>query len=125
VAIQRPSHEAGALVTKSATASSHHLSLDGCDFLDTGSERVVVDACYDTRDVHARVLDVVKQQVCVTRHGARHELAAGRAVRVLPDHQMTFGTMYVVHPQASPLPPKVRAFTTHLREHVPRLLDPA
>ena len=56
---------------------------------------------------------------------ARHELAAGRAVRVLPDHQMTLGTLYVVYPQAKPLPPKVRAFTSHLREHVPRLLGPA
>jgi DNA-binding transcriptional LysR family regulator len=53
---------------------------------------------------------------------ARHELAAGRAVRVLPDHQMTLGTLYVVYPQASPLPPKVRVFTSHLREHVPPLL---
>jgi DNA-binding transcriptional LysR family regulator len=56
---------------------------------------------------------------------ARHELAAGRAVRVLPDHQMALGTMYMVYPPANPLPPKVRAFTSHLREHVPRLLDPA
>jgi DNA-binding transcriptional LysR family regulator len=56
---------------------------------------------------------------------AKHELAAGRAVRVLPDHQMTLGTLYVVYPQTKPLPPKVRAFTSHLREHVPRLLDPA
>jgi DNA-binding transcriptional LysR family regulator len=56
---------------------------------------------------------------------ARHEVAAGRVVRVLPDHQMSLGALYVVHPQAKPLPPKVRAFTSHLREHVPRLLDPA
>jgi DNA-binding transcriptional LysR family regulator len=56
---------------------------------------------------------------------ARHELAAGRVVRVLPDHQMTLGTLYVVYPQAKPLPPKVRAFTSHLREHVPRLLASA
>jgi DNA-binding transcriptional LysR family regulator len=55
---------------------------------------------------------------------ARHELAAGRAVRVLPDHRMTLGTLYVVYPQAKPLPPKVRAFTSHMQEHVPRLLDP-
>jgi DNA-binding transcriptional LysR family regulator len=44
---------------------------------------------------------------------------------VLPDHQMTLGAMYAVYPRAKPLPPKVRAFTSHLREHVPRLLDPA
>jgi len=56
---------------------------------------------------------------------ARHELAAGRVVRVLPDHQMTMGTLYLVYPPAKPLPPKVQAFTSHLREHVPRLLDPA
>jgi len=56
---------------------------------------------------------------------ARPELDAGRVVRVLPDYQMTFGTMYLVYPQAKPLPPKVRAFTSHLREHVPRLLNPA
>jgi DNA-binding transcriptional LysR family regulator len=56
---------------------------------------------------------------------ARPELDAGRVVRVLPDHQMTLGTMYVVYAQAKPLPPKVRALTSHLREHVPRLLDPA
>ena len=56
---------------------------------------------------------------------ARHELAAGRVVRVLPDHRMALGTLYVVYPEAKPLPPKVRAFTSHLREHVPRLLEPA
>jgi DNA-binding transcriptional LysR family regulator len=56
---------------------------------------------------------------------ARHELAAGRVVRVLPDHRMTLGTLYVIYPPAKPLPPKVRAFTSHLREHVPRLLGPA
>ncbi|MEA2749937.1 MAG: hypothetical protein QOI41_4080 [Myxococcales bacterium] len=53
---------------------------------------------------------------------AKHELDEGRAVRVLPDHQMTLGTLYVLYPQANPLPPKVRAFTSHLREHVPHLL---
>ena len=51
-----------------------------------------------------------------------HEVATGRAVRVLPDHQMTLGTLYVVYPPASPLPAKVRAFTSHLRGHVPRML---
>jgi DNA-binding transcriptional LysR family regulator len=56
---------------------------------------------------------------------AKHELAAGRAVRVLPEHHMTMGTLYVVYPQANPLPPKVRAFTSHLREHVPHLLGAA
>jgi DNA-binding transcriptional LysR family regulator len=56
---------------------------------------------------------------------ARHELAAGRLVRVLPDHQMALGTLYVVHPPAKQLAPKVRAFTSHLLEHVPRLLAPA
>ena len=57
---------------------------------------------------------------------ARHELAAGRVVRVLADHQvMPLGMLYLVYPQANPLPPKVRAFTSHLREHVPRLLGPA
>ena len=56
---------------------------------------------------------------------ARPELAVGRVVRVLPDHQMTMGTLYVVHPQAKPLPPKVLAFTSYLREHVPHLLGPA
>jgi DNA-binding transcriptional LysR family regulator len=56
---------------------------------------------------------------------ATHEVAAGRAVRVLPDHQMALGTLYVVYPQANPLPPKVRAFTSHLREHVPRILGHA
>jgi DNA-binding transcriptional LysR family regulator len=55
---------------------------------------------------------------------ASRELAAGRLVRVLPDYQMTLGTLYVLHPQAKPLAPKVRAFTSHLREHVPRLLGP-
>lgn len=56
---------------------------------------------------------------------AQQEIAAGRAVRVLPDHQMKLGMLYVVYPQADPLPAKVRAFTAHLREHVPRLLGPA
>jgi hypothetical protein len=44
---------------------------------------------------------------------------------VLPDDKMTLGATYAVNPQAKPLQPKVRAFTSHLREHVPRLLDPA
>lgn len=56
---------------------------------------------------------------------AGHELAAGRVVRVLPEHQMMLGTLYVVYPPAKPIPPKVTAFTSHLREHVPRLLGPA
>jgi DNA-binding transcriptional LysR family regulator len=54
----------------------------------------------------------------------REAIVAGLGVvRVFPDHQTMLGTLYVVYPQAKPLPPKVRAFTSHLREHAPRLLD--
>ena len=54
----------------------------------------------------------------------RNEVAAGRVLRVPSDHQMTLGTLYVVDPQANPLPLKVRAFSSHLREHVPRIFLP-
>lgn len=56
---------------------------------------------------------------------ASHEVAAGRVVRVLPDHQAMMGAMYLVYPPVKPLPRKVAAFTTYLREHAPRLLGPA
>lgn len=53
---------------------------------------------------------------------ASHELTAGRVVRVLPDYLAMGGSMYLVHPPAKPLPPKLAAFTTYVREHAPRLL---
>lgn len=55
---------------------------------------------------------------------ASPELAAGRVVRVLPEYRAMGGAMYLVYPPARPLPPKVAAFTTYLREHAPRLLGP-
>jgi DNA-binding transcriptional LysR family regulator len=56
---------------------------------------------------------------------ASHELAAGRVVRVLPDYLAMNGAIYLVYPPTKPLPPKVAAFTTFLREHAPRLLGPS
>lgn len=56
---------------------------------------------------------------------ASRELTAGRVVRVLPDYLAMGGAMYLVYPPAKPLPPKVAAFTTYVREHLPRLLGPA
>ncbi|HEY4179509.1 MAG TPA: LysR family transcriptional regulator [Kofleriaceae bacterium] len=53
---------------------------------------------------------------------ARPELEAGRMVRVLPDYIVTLGSMFVMYPPAKPLSPKVEAFTSYLRAHVPRLL---
>jgi DNA-binding transcriptional LysR family regulator len=53
---------------------------------------------------------------------ATQELAAGRLVRVLPEYQSALGAIYVMYPSAKPLPPKVTAFTTYIREHAPRLL---
>jgi DNA-binding transcriptional LysR family regulator len=53
---------------------------------------------------------------------ARPEVAAGRAVRVLPELQLSVGTLYVMYPPTKPLPPKVAAFASYLRAHVPRLL---
>ncbi|MBC8067254.1 MAG: LysR family transcriptional regulator [Deltaproteobacteria bacterium] len=56
---------------------------------------------------------------------ASPELSAGRLVRVLPEHQAMRNTMYLVYPPVKPLPSKIAAFTTFLREHAPRLLGPA
>ncbi|MEP6865983.1 MAG: LysR family transcriptional regulator [Deltaproteobacteria bacterium] len=53
---------------------------------------------------------------------ARSEVSAGRAVRVLPDYEVALGMLYAMYPPTKPLPPKVTAFTTYLRAHVPRLL---
>jgi len=53
---------------------------------------------------------------------ATQELSAGRLVRVLPEYQSALGAIYVIYPPAKPLPPKVTAFTTYVREHAPRLL---
>jgi DNA-binding transcriptional LysR family regulator len=53
---------------------------------------------------------------------ATQELAAGRLVRVLPEYQSALGAMYVMYPPTKPLPAKVTAFVTYMREHAPRLL---
>jgi DNA-binding transcriptional LysR family regulator len=53
---------------------------------------------------------------------ATQDLAAGRLIRVLPEYQSALGSIYVMYPPAKPLPPKVTAFTTYVREHAPRLL---
>jgi DNA-binding transcriptional LysR family regulator len=53
---------------------------------------------------------------------ATQELAAGRLVPVLPEYQSALGSIYVLYPSAKPLPAKVTAFTTYVREHAPRLL---
>jgi DNA-binding transcriptional LysR family regulator len=53
---------------------------------------------------------------------ATQELATGRFVRVLPEYQYALGSIYIMYPPAKPLPAKVTAFTTFLREHAARLL---
>jgi DNA-binding transcriptional LysR family regulator len=53
---------------------------------------------------------------------AASELAAGRIVRVLPDHRVAGGATYLVHPPAKPLSPKLVAFCSYLLEHAPRLI---
>ncbi len=55
---------------------------------------------------------------------ARHELAAGRITRVLPDYRAAGGTAYLVHPPTKPTPPKLVKFCAHLLEHVPQLATP-
>ncbi|MEZ4403687.1 MAG: LysR family transcriptional regulator [Kofleriaceae bacterium] len=57
---------------------------------------------------------------------ARADVAAGRLVRVLPDHRLAGTTAYVVHLPLRPLPAKVVAFKRFLLEHAPPLLiEPA
>jgi len=53
---------------------------------------------------------------------ASPELAAGRIVRVLPDHAPVAAQIYVVYPPAKPVPPKVTAFCSYMAEHAPRLI---
>lgn len=51
---------------------------------------------------------------------ARPSVAAGRLLRVLPDHQLAGNTVYLVHTPLKPLPRKLQAFRAHLLEHAPR-----
>jgi DNA-binding transcriptional LysR family regulator len=53
---------------------------------------------------------------------ARAEVAAGRLVRVLPEHRLAGATAYVVHLPLRPLPAKIDAFKRLLLQHAPRLL---
>lgn len=55
---------------------------------------------------------------------ARHELAAGRITRVLPDYRAAGGTAYLVYPPSKPVSPKLIKFCEHLLEHVPGLAAP-
>lgn len=47
----------------------------------------------------------------------RDDLAAGRLLRVLPQHHAGRRRYYAVYPNARQLPPKVRAFVEYLRAH--------
>ena len=53
---------------------------------------------------------------------ASPDLDAGRITRVLPDYRVLGGTAYLVYPPATPLSPKLVAFTAYLHEHAPRLI---
>ena len=53
---------------------------------------------------------------------ASPEIAAGRIVRMMPEYRPVGGTMYLVHPPAKPLAPKLVAFMSYLVEHPPRLI---
>jgi DNA-binding transcriptional LysR family regulator len=50
------------------------------------------------------------------------DVAAGRLVRVLPDHRLAGTTAYVVHPPFRPIPRKLEAFKRFLAVSAPRLL---
>jgi DNA-binding transcriptional LysR family regulator len=54
---------------------------------------------------------------------AKHELAAGRITRVLPDYRAVGGAAYLVHPPTKPAPP-VSKFCAHLLENVRRKATP-
>ena len=53
---------------------------------------------------------------------ARADVAAGRLVRVLPDHRLAGSTAYLVHLPLRPLPAKIEAFKRHILQHAPPLL---
>lgn len=53
---------------------------------------------------------------------ANAEVAAGRIVRVLPEHRLAGTIAYLVHAPARPLSPKLQVFRSFLLEHAPRLL---
>ena len=55
---------------------------------------------------------------------ARQEVVSGRLLRVLPEYRGAGMTAHLVHPPARPVPPKVIALCTYLREHAPRLMVP-
>lgn len=53
---------------------------------------------------------------------ANAEVAAGRLVRVLPEHRLAGTIAYLVHAPSRPLSPKLQVFRAFLLEHAPRLL---
>ena len=53
---------------------------------------------------------------------ASADLAAGRLVRVLPEHRVAGSHAYFVHAAVRPVPPKVAAFKAFVLEHAQRLL---
>jgi DNA-binding transcriptional LysR family regulator len=92
-----------------------------------GNERVTLRGPVSTNDF------LFMRQVVVAGTGiallpwfrASSEVAAGRLVRVLPDHRLAGTHAYLVHPPLRPLPPKLVAFKRFLQTHAPRLLvDP-
>lgn len=52
-----------------------------------------------------------------TEPTVREDLATGRLLRVLPDHQAGQRRYYALYPQARQVAPKVRVFTDYLRAH--------
>jgi len=55
---------------------------------------------------------------------ARDEVAAGRLVRILPDHAVRGASLYLVYAASRPLPSKVSAFRDFLLSELPQLLLP-
>lgn len=55
---------------------------------------------------------------------ARPSMAAGRLVRVLPDHRFAPRQIYAVYPTTRHLQPKVRALVEFLAAELPPLLEP-
>lgn len=53
---------------------------------------------------------------------ARGELAAGRLIRVLPEHRLAGTSVYLVHPPLRPLPARTEAMRRVLIEQAPALL---
>jgi len=49
---------------------------------------------------------------------ARHDVAAGNLVRILPDTAITIGVLNILHPPAKQLSRKVRVFREYLVDYL-------